>query len=111
MSANRSFIELVCPNFVISAPSAWIACRDGARLARAHLRGLGRDPRHAPLAHPGAREARCRARTTRAQLQHAALRLTARGLETRPLPAPDGSGAFVAALDLHVHEAAIEHSD
>jgi Family of unknown function (DUF5996) len=45
------------------------------------------------------------------QLQHAALRLTARGWETAPLPAPDGSGAFVAALDLHAHEAAVEHSD
>jgi len=31
------------------------------------------------------------------QLQHAALRLTARGWETAPLPAPDGSGALVAA--------------
>ena len=39
------------------------------------------------------------------QLQHAALRLTARGWETAPLPAPDGSGAFVVALDLHAHEA------
>ena len=28
------------------------------------------------------------------QLQHAALRLTARGWETVPLPAPDGSGAL-----------------
>ena len=28
------------------------------------------------------------------QLQHAALRLTARGWETAPLPAPDGSGAW-----------------
>jgi hypothetical protein len=45
------------------------------------------------------------------QLQHAALRLTARGWETRPLPAPDGSGAFVAALDLHRGEAVAEHSD
>jgi Family of unknown function (DUF5996) len=45
------------------------------------------------------------------QLQHAALRLTARGWETAPLPAPDGSGAFVVALDLHSHEALIEHSD
>src|SRR6187551_2126126 len=45
------------------------------------------------------------------QLQHAALRLTARGWETRPLPAPDGSGAFVAALDLHAHEALVEHND
>ncbi len=44
------------------------------------------------------------------QLQHAALRLTARGLETAPLPAPDGSGAFAAILDLHRHEALVEHS-
>src|SRR4051794_17402552 len=45
------------------------------------------------------------------QLQHAALRLTARGWETRPLPAPDGSGAIVVALDLRSHEALVEHSD
>src|SRR5918996_919398 len=45
------------------------------------------------------------------ELQHAALRLTARGWETLPLPAPDGSGALVAALDLHAHEAVAEHSD
>jgi uncharacterized protein DUF5996 len=45
------------------------------------------------------------------QLQHAALQLTARGWETRPLPAPDGSGAFVVALDLHSHEAIVEHTD
>src|SRR6266852_2717602 len=45
------------------------------------------------------------------QLQHAALRLTARGLETPPLPAPDRSGALVAGLDLHAHEAFLEHSD
>jgi hypothetical protein len=45
------------------------------------------------------------------QLQHAALRLTARGWETAPLPAPDGSGSLVVVLDLHVHEAVIEHSD
>jgi hypothetical protein len=44
------------------------------------------------------------------QLQHAALRLTARGWETLPLPAPDGSGAIVAALDLRAHEAVAEHS-
>ena len=43
------------------------------------------------------------------QLQHAALRLTARGWETAPLPAPDGSGALVAALDLRRHEAVVEH--
>jgi Family of unknown function (DUF5996) len=45
------------------------------------------------------------------QLQHTALRLTGRGFETRLLPAPDGSGGFAAALDLHRHEAVIEHSD
>ena len=45
------------------------------------------------------------------QLQHAALRLTARGWETLALPAPDGSGAIVAALDLRTHEACVEHSD
>jgi hypothetical protein len=45
------------------------------------------------------------------QLQHAALRLTARGWETLPLPSPDGSGAFVVALDLHRHEALVETSD
>jgi Family of unknown function (DUF5996) len=45
------------------------------------------------------------------QLQHAALRLTARGWETAPLPAPDGSGALVVALDLRAHEAVAEHSD
>jgi hypothetical protein len=44
------------------------------------------------------------------QLQHAALRLTARGWETLPLPAPDGSGALVVSLDLHRHEAVVEHS-
>jgi len=44
------------------------------------------------------------------QLQHAALRLTARGWETLPLPAPDGHGAFVIALDLHRHEALVETS-
>jgi hypothetical protein len=45
------------------------------------------------------------------QLQHAALRLTARGWETAPLPAPDGSGALVVALDLRAHEALVEHTD
>jgi len=44
-------------------------------------------------------------------LQHAALRLTARGWETRLLPAPDRSGAIVVALDLRTHEAVVEHSD
>lgn len=45
------------------------------------------------------------------QLQHAALRLTARGWETPVLPAPDGSGALVAALDFGTHEAVVEHTD
>jgi hypothetical protein len=45
------------------------------------------------------------------QLQHTALRLSARGWETLPLPAPDGSGALVVALDLRAHEAVIEHND
>lgn len=45
------------------------------------------------------------------QLQHAALRLTARGWETAPLPAPDGSGALVVALDLRGHRMLVEHSD
>lgn len=45
------------------------------------------------------------------QLQHAALRLTARGWETLPLPTPDGSGTLVVTLDLHTHEALAEHSD
>jgi hypothetical protein len=44
------------------------------------------------------------------ELQHAALRLTARGWETAPLPAPDGSGSLVVALDLRTHEAVAEHS-
>jgi hypothetical protein len=45
------------------------------------------------------------------QLQHAALRVTARGWETLALPAPDGSGALVAVLDLRTHEAVVEHTD
>ncbi len=45
------------------------------------------------------------------QLQHTALRLTARGWETLPLPAPDGSGALVVVLDLRNHEVVVEHSE
>ena len=45
------------------------------------------------------------------QLQHAALRLTVRGWETLPLPAPDGSGALAVALDLRTHQVVAEHSD
>ena len=49
--------------------------------------------------------------TPEPQLQHAALRLSVRGWETLPLPAPDGSGAVVAALDLRSHDAVVEHTD
>jgi hypothetical protein len=45
------------------------------------------------------------------ELHHGALRLTARGWETAPLPAPDGSGSLVVALDLHSHHVVVEHSD
>jgi uncharacterized protein DUF5996 len=45
------------------------------------------------------------------QLQHAALRLGARGWETLPLPAPDGSGVLAVELDLCAHEAIARHSD
>lgn len=45
------------------------------------------------------------------QLQHAALRLTARGWETLPLPTPNGSGVIVVLIDLHTHETVVEHSD
>jgi hypothetical protein len=45
------------------------------------------------------------------QLQHTALRLSARGWETALLPAPDGSGGFVVALDLLNHQAVVEHND
>jgi hypothetical protein len=44
------------------------------------------------------------------QLQHAALRLTARGWETLPLPAPNGSGTFVTLIDLRSHEVVVETS-
>src|SRR5579872_7460398 len=44
------------------------------------------------------------------ELLHAALRLTTRGWETGLLPAPDGSGSLVVALDLHAHQAVVEHS-
>jgi Family of unknown function (DUF5996) len=44
------------------------------------------------------------------ELQHAALRLTARGWETLPLAAPDGAGSLVALLDLRTHQAVVEHS-
>lgn len=45
------------------------------------------------------------------ELQHAALRLTARGWETAPLPTPDRSATLLATLDLRTHEAVLERSD
>ena len=45
------------------------------------------------------------------ELQHTALRVTTRGWETYPLPAPNGGGLITAALDLRTHEAIVEHSD
>ena len=73
---------------------AWSATRD---TLHAHTQVLGKVA--AALAPP------------EPQLLHAALRLTSRGWETMPLPAPDGSGAFNVALDLRHHEAVVEHSD
>jgi hypothetical protein len=83
-------------------PSAWPALRyaewsDTCDTLHAHTQVLGKLA--VALAPP------------EPQLQHAALRLTARGWETLALPAPDGSGALVVALDLHTHEAIAEHSD
>src|SRR3954452_18941741 len=45
------------------------------------------------------------------QLQHAALRLSARGWETLALPASDGAGSIVPARDLSTHETVVHHSD
>lgn len=45
------------------------------------------------------------------QLQHAALRLTARGWETLPLPTADRGTVAVFGLDLRDHEAFVESSD
>jgi hypothetical protein len=83
-------------------PQAWPAAsyenwRDSCDTLHAHSQVLGKIA--ARLAPP------------EPQLQHAALRLTARGWETAPLPAPNGSGSLVVALDLHAHEAVVEHSD
>ena len=45
------------------------------------------------------------------EFQHAALLLSACGWATRPLPAPDGSGAFEVVLDLREHEVRLQHAD
>lgn len=86
----------------MAAPSAWPSVdyegwSDTCDTLHAHTQVLGKLA--AKLAPP------------EPQLLHAALRLTARGWETGALPAPNGSGAFALALDLHSHEAVVEHSD
>jgi hypothetical protein len=61
--------------------------------------------------HPSSGQAGRGAGSARTQLQRTALRLTVRGWETLPLPAPDGSGALAVALDLRTHQVVAEHSD
>ena len=73
---------------------AWVATRD---TLHGHTQVLGKLA--AALAPP------------EPELLHAALRLTARGWETLPLPAPDGSGVFGVTLDLHAYEVVVQHSD
>ncbi|HZU74463.1 MAG TPA: DUF5996 family protein [Acidimicrobiales bacterium] len=68
-----------------------------------------RDTLHAHTQVPGKLAARLA--PPEPQLQHAAMRLTARGWETLPLPAPDGSGAIVVLVDMHAHHSVVEHSD
>jgi len=45
------------------------------------------------------------------QLQHGALRLTARGWETSPLPTLDGSGRIGLTIDLRKHQVVVDHCD
>jgi hypothetical protein len=83
-------------------PDGWVAVdyqdwRDTCDTLHAHSQVLGK-----LAARLGAPEP---------QLQHAALRITARGWETLALPAADRSGAVVLGLDLHTHEVFVEHSD
>lgn len=86
----------------MSSSSAWPALpyeewRDTCETLHAHTQVLGKLA--AALAPP------------EPQLQHAALRLGARGWETPPLPVPDGSGTLAVELDLRAHEAISRHSD
>ena len=60
-------------------------------------------------AHAGSRQPAVALAPPEPQLQHAAFRLTARGWETLPLPAPDGSGAILVALDLRSDEESSAH--
>lgn len=70
--------------------------RDTLDTLHAHTQVLGKLAVHLAPAEP--------------QWQHAALRLTARGWETAPLPSPTGQGALVVALDLRTYEGVVEHS-
>ena len=78
---------------------------------RCRLRRLERDARHAARAHAGARQARGDARPARAAAPARGPAPHRARLGDAPLPAPDGSGALVVALDLHAYEAVAEHSD
>src|ERR1700745_2968874 len=92
MAASGSHVEAItCPALPFEA---WSATCD---TLHAHTQVLGKLA--AALAPP------------EPQLQHAALRLTVRGWETLPLPAPDASGALAVALDLRTHQVVAEHSD
>ena len=80
-------------------------------MACASVRGLACHARHAPRAHKVLGKLAAALAPPEPQLQHSALRLSARGWETLPLPAPAGSGALAVVLDLRTHEAVVEHSD
>src|SRR5579884_1339660 len=73
----------------------WEAWRETCDTLHAHTQVLGKLARAIAPPEP--------------QLRHTALRLTARGWETAPLPAFDG--AFVGTVDLRTHETVLEHSD
>jgi hypothetical protein len=88
------FVPMSSPSWLAASYEEWAATCD---TLHAHTQVLGKLAAKLAPAEP--------------QLQHAALRLSTRGWETAPLPAPDGSGALVVALDLHSHEAVAEHSD
>ncbi len=80
-------------------------------MAGAPLRGLGCYLRHPSRPHASSGQAGRGAGSARtlAAAHRAAPDRTR--WETLPLPAPDGSGALVVALDLRTHEAVAEHSD
>ena len=91
--ARRSSVHIMSPAWPAVSYENW---RDTCDTLHAHTQVLGKLA--VALAPP------------EPQLQHAALRLTARGWETAPLPAPDGSGRIVVLIDLRSHEVVAEHS-